>query len=75
MPLEYNEAFHASFAPALAKVLAGQPRQARLAGELMQNAPLSFLFSVKIQQQREYLETHLVGLQVYAGNKAGAAVR
>ena len=29
----------------------------------------------KIQQQREYLESQLAGLQVYASNKAGAAVR
>ena len=31
--------------------------------------------SAKIQQQREYLESQLAGLQVYASNKAGAAVR
>ena len=29
----------------------------------------------KIQQQREYLESQLAGLGVYANNKAGAAVR
>jgi len=31
--------------------------------------------AAKIQQQREYLESQLAGLQVYASNKAGAAVR
>ena len=31
--------------------------------------------AAKIQQQREYLESQLAGLQVYADNKAGAAVR
>ena len=31
--------------------------------------------SAKIQQQREYLESQLAGLGVYANNKAGAAVR
>jgi DNA-binding protein H-NS len=30
--------------------------------------------AAKIQQQREYLESQLAGLQVYASNKAGAAV-
>jgi DNA-binding protein H-NS len=29
----------------------------------------------KVQQQREYLEGQLSGLQIYASNKAGAAVR
>jgi DNA-binding protein H-NS len=31
--------------------------------------------AAKVQQQREYLESQLAGLQVYASNKAGAAVR
>jgi DNA-binding protein H-NS len=31
--------------------------------------------SAKIQQQKEYLEGQLAGLQIYANNKAGAAVR
>jgi DNA-binding protein H-NS len=31
--------------------------------------------AAKIQQQKEYLEGQLAGLQVYANNKAGAAVR
>ena len=31
--------------------------------------------TAKIQQQREYLESQLAGLQVYASNRAGAAVR
>lgn len=29
----------------------------------------------KVQQQREYFESQLAGLRVYADNKAGAAVR
>lgn len=31
--------------------------------------------AAKVQQQREYLEGQLAGLQIYASNKAGAAVR
>lgn len=31
--------------------------------------------AARIQQQREYLEGQLAGLQIYANNKAGAAVR
>ena len=31
--------------------------------------------TAKVQQQREYLESQLAGLGVYANNKAGAAVR
>ena len=31
--------------------------------------------TAKIQQQREFLEGQLAGLQIYANNKAGAAVR
>ena len=31
--------------------------------------------AAKIQQQREYLEGQLAGLQIYASNKAAAAVR
>ena len=31
--------------------------------------------AAKIQQQREYLEGRLAGLQIYASNKAAAAVR
>lgn len=31
--------------------------------------------AAKIQQQREFLEGQLAGLQIYANNKAGAAVR
>ena len=31
--------------------------------------------AAKIQQQREYLESQLAGLRIYADNKAGAAVR
>jgi DNA-binding protein H-NS len=38
-------------------------------------ADLQDTLAAKIQQQREYLESQLAGLQVYAGNKAGAAVR
>jgi len=38
-------------------------------------AGLQDTLAAKIQQQREYLESQLAGLQVYASNKAGAAVR
>jgi DNA-binding protein H-NS len=31
--------------------------------------------TAKVQQQREYFESQLAGLRVYADNKAGAAVR
>jgi DNA-binding protein H-NS len=31
--------------------------------------------TAKVQQQRDFLESQLAGLQVYASNKAGAAVR
>jgi len=31
--------------------------------------------AAKVQQQREYFESQLAGLRVYADNKAGAAVR
>ena len=31
--------------------------------------------SARVQQQREYFESQLAGLRVYADNKAGAAVR
>jgi len=31
--------------------------------------------AAKVQQQREYFESQLAGLRIYAGNKAGAAVR
>ena len=33
------------------------------------------MLAAKVQQQREFLEGQLAGLQVYANNKAGAAVR
>jgi len=36
---------------------------------------LEATLAAKIQQQREYLEGQLEGLQIYANNKAGAAVR
>jgi len=36
---------------------------------------LEGLLSAKIQQQRELLEGQIVGLQIYASNKAAAAVR
>jgi hypothetical protein len=38
-------------------------------------AGLQDTLAAKIQQQREFLESQLAGLQVYASNKAGAAVR
>jgi len=38
-------------------------------------AGLQNTLTAKIQQQREYLESQIAGLQVYASNKAGAAVR
>ena len=31
--------------------------------------------AAKVQQQREFFESQLAGLRIYAGNKAGAAVR
>jgi DNA-binding protein H-NS len=31
--------------------------------------------TTKVQQQREFLESQLAGLRIYANNKAGAAVR
>jgi DNA-binding protein H-NS len=31
--------------------------------------------AARVQQQRDYFETQLAGLRVYADNKAGAAVR
>ena len=36
---------------------------------------LEGLLAAKVQQQREYLEGQLEGLQIYASNKAAAAVR
>jgi DNA-binding protein H-NS len=36
---------------------------------------LESMLAAKIQQQREYLEGQLAGLQIYASNKAAAAVR
>jgi DNA-binding protein H-NS len=36
---------------------------------------LESALAAKIQQQREYLEGQLAGLQIYASNKAAAAVR
>ena len=38
-------------------------------------AGLQNTLAAKIQQQREFLESQLAGLQVYASDKAGAAVR
>ena len=38
-------------------------------------AGLNDTLAAKVQQQREYLESQLAGLQVYTNNKAGAAVR
>ena len=50
-----------------AKMEVGQLRD--YIGELEQT------LAAKIQQQREYLEGQLAGLQIYASNKAAAAVR
>jgi DNA-binding protein H-NS len=36
---------------------------------------LEGMLAAKIQQQREYLEGQLAGLQIYASNKAAAVVR
>jgi hypothetical protein len=36
---------------------------------------LQSTLAARVQQQREYFETQLAGLRVYADNKAGAAVR
>jgi DNA-binding protein H-NS len=38
-------------------------------------AGLQDTLAAKIQQQREFLESQLAGLQIYASNKAGSAVR
>lgn len=38
-------------------------------------ADLETMLAAKIRQQREVLEGQLDGLQIFAGNKAGAAVR
>jgi DNA-binding protein H-NS len=38
-------------------------------------ANLESTLAAKVQQQREFLEGQLAGLQIYASNKAGAAVR
>jgi len=38
-------------------------------------ANLEETLAARIQQQKEYLEGQLAGLQIYANNKAGAAVR
>jgi DNA-binding protein H-NS len=38
-------------------------------------AGLESTLAAKVQQQREFLEGQLAGLQIYASNKAGAAVR
>ena len=38
-------------------------------------AGLETTLTAKVQQQREYLKGQLAGLQIYADNKAGAAVR
>lgn len=38
-------------------------------------ADLESTLAAKVQQQREFLEGQLAGLQIYASNKAGAAVR
>jgi DNA-binding protein H-NS len=50
-----------------AKMEVGQLRN--YIGELEQ------VLAAKIQQQREFLEGQLAGLQIYASNKAAAAVR
>ena len=36
---------------------------------------LQSLLALKVRQQKEFLQSQLDGLQIYAGNKAGAAVR
>jgi DNA-binding protein H-NS len=38
-------------------------------------ANLESTLAAKVKQQREFLEGQLAGLQIYASNKAGAAVR
>jgi DNA-binding protein H-NS len=38
-------------------------------------AGLESTLAAKVQQQRDFLEGQLAGLQIYASNKAGAAVR
>jgi hypothetical protein len=38
-------------------------------------AGLESTLAAKVQQQREFLEGQLAGLQIYASNKAGAAAR
>jgi DNA-binding protein H-NS len=58
----------------LAKI--GKPVAAMDVGQLREHiARLQDTLTAKVQQQREYLESQIAGLQVYASNKAGAAVR
>ena len=66
-PSSKNKSTLAKLGTSLAKMDVGQLRD-YIAG-------LNDTLAAKVQQQREYLESQLAGLQVYASNKAGAAVR
>ena len=66
-PGSKNKSTLAKLGGSVAKMDIGQLRD-HIAG-------LQDTLAAKIQQQREYLESQLAGLQVYASNKAGAAVR
>jgi DNA-binding protein H-NS len=66
-PGSKNKTSPGTLAKSVANMDVGQLRAH--VGELVE------LLATKVQQQREFLEGQLAGLQVYAGNKAGAAVR
>ena len=66
-PSSKNKSTLAKLGTSLANMDVGQLRD-YIAG-------LNDTLAAKVQQQREYLESQLAGLQVYTNNKAGAAVR
>jgi DNA-binding protein H-NS len=66
-PGSKNKAAHAKNRDVVARMDIGQLRE--------HISDLQNTLTAKVQQQREYLESQLAGLQVYANNKVGAAVR
>jgi DNA-binding protein H-NS len=66
-PGSKNKATPAKLSSAVSKMDIGQLRD--LVSDLQDT------LTAKVNQQRAYLESQLAGLQVYASNKAGAAVR
>jgi DNA-binding protein H-NS len=66
-PGSKNKSALAKLGTSVAKMDVGQLRD-YIAG-------LQDTLAAKVQQQREYLESQLAGLQIYADNKAGAAIR